>query len=87
MITKKQGEEIAKRFNSIQVSRMLFEKHAEELTAAIKANDSQAIAVAKARCKLWIDAEIETMDRLISMGIPVISYAETKELQKSYSGV
>lgn len=85
MITKKQGEEIAKRFNSIAVSRKCFEKHADELTAAIKARDSEAISLAKARCKLWIDSEVEAMDRLVSMGIPVVSYAETKELQKSYS--
>lgn len=85
MITKKQGEEIAKRFNSIQVSRKLFEKHADELSEAIKVRDSQAIAIARARCKLWIDAEVEAMERLVAMGIPVVSYVETKELQKSYS--
>lgn len=85
MITKKQGEEIARLFNTIQTSRMIFERSMTERSAAIEAKDSEASALAKARCKLWIDAEVQAMERLIQMGIPVVSYVETKELQKMYS--
>lgn len=85
MITKKQGLLIAKKINSIYVSRKCYLEAAEDLRLALIANDREAINKAKARCKLWIDAEVEAMDILVNMGIPIVSYAETKEIQRSYS--
>lgn len=84
MITKKQGEMIAKKYNSVAVSRKLYLAACEELKAAIDKGDTLAIGAAKARARMWIDSEIEAMDFLIAMGIPVVSYAETKEIQRTY---
>ena len=84
MITKKQGEMIARKYNSICVSRKCYLSAITELKEAIEKNDKVAIGVSKARARMWIDAEVEAMNILIAMGIPVISYAETLEIQKSY---